>query len=288
MGVIKDRHGTYYAQQKVPEWLQQAVALVLGNGKARQAYLKKSLGTRDLKTANRVAKTVQVGFDEVLQKAEASLRDAGKPPARRTSLSDAEIAKMAEHVFAKGLAFDERMRFGGKPEWQQMHEEARRQAEAEGRQSGPAAYDLHELKSYGNPNGWLEQERANVADDLSSMRDALALGDISAVEDEVEIALADVDISLDTASAAYRKVGTAVLQRYVEMLEAIEARNAGKVVTTPKAVVSCSAPIGGTLREALEGWKKERVWPENGVQEYTRAVEMFIQLHGNLPRSYPN
>jgi hypothetical protein len=62
MGVIKDRHGTYYAQQKVLERLQKAVALVLGNGRPRQANLKKSLGTKDLKTANLVAKPVQVRF----------------------------------------------------------------------------------------------------------------------------------------------------------------------------------------------------------------------------------
>jgi hypothetical protein len=43
MGLIKDRHGTYCAQQKVPTRLQAAVAQVLGKGKPRQAYLKKSL-----------------------------------------------------------------------------------------------------------------------------------------------------------------------------------------------------------------------------------------------------
>ena len=32
----------------------------------------------------------------------------------------------------------------------------------------------------------------------------------------------------------------------------------------------------------MEGWKKERVRSEDGVHEYSRAVEMFIELHGNL------
>ena len=35
-------------------------------------------------------------------------------------------------------------------------------------------------------------------------------------------------------------------------------------------------------RDALAGWKKERARPDETVHEYTRAVEMFIQLHGNL------
>ena len=39
----------------------------------------------------------------------------------------------------------------------------------------------------------------------------------------------------------------------------------------------------GTLRNALEGWKKERTRPEDTISEYTRAIEMFVQLHGDLP-----
>jgi hypothetical protein len=52
MGLIKDRHGTYYAQRKVPERLQEAVARVLNSGRDRQVFLKKSLGTKSLKAAN--------------------------------------------------------------------------------------------------------------------------------------------------------------------------------------------------------------------------------------------
>jgi hypothetical protein len=34
MGLIKDRHGTYYARKKVPVHLQAAVARVLGSNAA--------------------------------------------------------------------------------------------------------------------------------------------------------------------------------------------------------------------------------------------------------------
>lgn len=45
-----------------------------------------------------------------------------------------------------------------------------------------------------------------------------------------------------------------------------------------------SAPTaGGTLSSAVEGWEKERVRPAGTVHEYKRAVEMFVQLHGDLP-----
>ena len=67
MGVIKDRHGTYYAQQRVPERLQKAVARVLGCKKPRQVFLKKSLGTKVLKAANVRAKPVLAGFDRIIR-----------------------------------------------------------------------------------------------------------------------------------------------------------------------------------------------------------------------------
>ena len=46
MGITKDRHGTYYARKKVPPRLQEAVARVLNNDKARQVWLKRSLGAK--------------------------------------------------------------------------------------------------------------------------------------------------------------------------------------------------------------------------------------------------
>jgi Domain of unknown function (DUF6538) len=56
MGITKDRHGTFYARKKVPPRLQEAVARVLNNDKARQVWLKRSLGTKDRDQANRVSK----------------------------------------------------------------------------------------------------------------------------------------------------------------------------------------------------------------------------------------
>src|SRR5712672_3059928 len=114
MGLIKDRHGTYCAQQKVPARLQAAVARVLNNGKPRQAYLKKSLGTKDLRTANVRAKPVLAGFDRVIRDATAIASQAAAAPTLRGSLNAAEIARMAEALYGKLLADDEAFRFGGR------------------------------------------------------------------------------------------------------------------------------------------------------------------------------
>jgi hypothetical protein len=70
MGMIKDRHGTYYVQRRVPERLQQAVARVLNSGRDRQVFLKKSLGTKNLKAANVAATHVLADFGRRDLKAE--------------------------------------------------------------------------------------------------------------------------------------------------------------------------------------------------------------------------
>src|SRR6202034_1945383 len=75
MGVIRDRHGTYYARHKVPERLQEAVARLMEKGKAKQVWLKKSLGTKMLSEANVRAKPVQMEFDRLMAQAEAQLKE---------------------------------------------------------------------------------------------------------------------------------------------------------------------------------------------------------------------
>jgi hypothetical protein len=65
MGVIKDRHGTYYVQQRVPERLQEAVARVLDADEPRRVFLKKSLGTKNLKEAKAAAPHVLTDFGRI-------------------------------------------------------------------------------------------------------------------------------------------------------------------------------------------------------------------------------
>src|SRR5260370_7358872 len=103
MGLIKDRHGTYYAQRKVPERLQEAVARVLNSDKPKQVFLKKSLGTKVLRQANVAATHVLADFDRTLASAEALLKE--RPVV--SSLTDAQIKRMAETYYASVLANDE-------------------------------------------------------------------------------------------------------------------------------------------------------------------------------------
>jgi integrase len=284
MGVIKDRHGTYYAQQKVPERLQAAVARVRGRGRDKQVYLKASLGTKEPKVANVRAKPVLAEFDRIIREATALVAQPRVPEPLRTSLNEAEISRMSEYVYAKALAWDEQIRVGGRDELKRMGIELQKQLKREGRELGPPAYRYEDLPAHGLSIAQLNDDREQLKDDLRAMQDALALGDISAVDDHTLDALEVFGINLEPGSLSRPQLGIAVMRAYVRALQALEKRNAGEPIETPKFTRGSSgAPAtAGTLRDAVAGWEKERSRPAGTVHEYKRAVEMFIQLHGDL------
>lgn len=278
--LIKNSAGVWCVQRKVPEPLQAAVARALGSKKQTQKYLKKSLGTKDRREANRRAMHALADLDRTLREAEALTRQQPPKPKAplRTTLNDAEIKRMAEYVYAKTLAWDERCRFG-RDEFRRMEAEHIR---LEGGSIGPWAIPYDELPPYGLTPVMLKEDREELAESLKDYREALALGDISAVEDHIVEALDAFQIDLDRQGVAYPKLGIEVLRAYVRALQAIEQRNAGEPVPTPQLGTPSTAAASGTLKDAFEGWKKERDRPEGTVHEYGRAIEMFIQLHGNL------
>jgi integrase len=280
MGMIKDRHGTYYVQRRVPERLQEAVARVLNSGRDRQVFLKKSLGTKNLKAANVAATHVLAEFDRTLADAEALLKERPVIP----SLTDAQIKRMAEAFYAARLANDEEERregTGSEPLFQSI---AAQLSAAGIEYQTPFAVGV--TPETGLSDREILKRAGTLEYELAIVPPALARGDISVIREELDELMNDFQLNLDRKSQSYRKLGMAVLTAYVRALRDIERRNAGDPVETPQsAYVLPELPTGGqggTLREAFEGWKKERERPEGTVHEYGRAIEMFIQLHGNL------
>jgi hypothetical protein len=101
--VSKNRHGVYYVRKKVPKRLEQPTAELLGNGKPRQVFLKRTLDTKDLREANIRAKPVLIEFDRILAQAEALT--VQRP--MRTSLDKREIDQITSYFFACQLAADD-------------------------------------------------------------------------------------------------------------------------------------------------------------------------------------
>jgi hypothetical protein len=186
MNVIKDRHGTYYARRKVPQRLQEAVARILDKDKAKQAWLKKSLGTKALAEANVRAKPVQMEFDRVFAQAEAQLKE--RP--LRTSISEVEIKRIAEFFYARELAGDEELRMDGSGD-DPLYASVREQLTEAGVEFD-ADYDPKALTleaGRGLSPRMMEKIREDTEFVLAATQDDLARGDIRHIRYEVDALL---------------------------------------------------------------------------------------------------
>jgi len=125
----------------------------------------------------------------------------------------------------------------------------------------------------------------DTADMLSVAEDDLARGDITHIRWEVDELLKVFQINLDRSCDGYRKLARAVLAAHVRQLRAVLARQKGEPIDTPPipqaAIVE--GATGGTLRAAFEGWKRQRERPLRTLDEYERAIRLFVELHGDLP-----
>ena len=185
MGIVKNRHGTYEARRKVPKRLEEATATVLGVSKRRQSWLKKSLGTKDLREANIRAKPVLMEFDRTLARAEALI--AERPV--RANLAPAEIARMAELHYAKVLADDEAQRRDGTGSEAVFQSVARQLADAGIEATTP--FHIGSVPEFGLSDREVYKRGEDLDYAITMAERALARGDISWVLENVEGCLSD-------------------------------------------------------------------------------------------------
>ena len=154
MGIVKNEHGAFHVRRKVPAKLAAAVAQVTGSDKAKVSWLKRSLGTKDERQANVRAKPVMMELDQIIARAEASL----KPMLLKASLSDAEIKRIAAYHFAFVLVEDEEQRQG----------------------------DLEDTAEFGLSERRFRKLNESIGVALVGSEAALARGDISVIADELD------------------------------------------------------------------------------------------------------
>ncbi len=120
---------------------------------------------------------------------------------------------------------------------------------------------------------------------LPVAQEALARGNISSMQWEVDELLKVFRINLDHSSSTYRELGMAVLRAYVRALHAIGRRDRGEPVETPKILdVENGVTVEGeSLRAAHAGWQKSRGPSPATLREFTYAIDRFIELHGDMP-----
>jgi pimeloyl-ACP methyl ester carboxylesterase len=252
MGLLKNSHGVYVVRKAVPTRLQKAVAKVLGGRKAKQSFLQRSLGTKVLSEAKIAAKPILIEFDSILARATASL----EARSLQTTLSPAEIKRLAEHHYATRLGDDDA-----------------------GRREG----SIWNAKFTGEVASF-ESRQSSRAATLQEAKEAYAKGDLAYVKADVEELLSLFAINLDRDSRAYRTLSLAVLEQEVNAFAALSKRLGGEVVETPKPVALAAEGIGigGTLSAAFKGWEKERSPSPNTLTEYSRAIALFKELHGDM------
>ena len=115
-------------------------------------------------------------------------------------------------------------------------------------------------------------------------KEALARGNVNFIRYELNELLHLFRINLDPACAAYRKVARAVIEAWVRALEDVRARNRGQPIDSPKLVEpGGKGPVSScSLRTAYEGWDKMEQRPISTRMEFSRGIDRFIELHGDL------
>jgi hypothetical protein len=213
MGVWKSKNGVYYVRKKVPAKLERSVPIVLGHPRPRMAWLKRSLRTKDIREANIKAKPVLMEYDRVLAKAAALLQEV--PLVR--DLSEPRIEQMAAYFYSWTLEEDEESRRDGTGS-EEVFQDVAEQLRGLGiafytpfRTNGPKP-------SFGLSDREILKVREGTDEVLRNAKEALARGEVSFVSEQVSELLAIFRVNLDPSSAAYRKLGMAVLKRYVQAL----------------------------------------------------------------------
>src|SRR5262245_26588550 len=278
MSVIRNEHGVFHVRKKVPKRLEEAAATVMGRSKDRVAWLQRSLKTKDVREAKRLAPPVLMEFDRILAEAEALT--AERP--LRTSLDRREIERIAEFFYAHELAADEERRRDGDSE--ALFQDIARQLDEAGIKYH-TPYPKGPVPEFGLSAREMDKINQEIEISFAAAQQALATGNISSFTWEIDELLNLFRINLDRNSASYRELAAEVLKAFIKALEATQRRHKGEIVETPVVPeVNGEQPANGeTLRAAYEGWKKTRRRPENTLRECSYAVARFTELHGDMP-----
>jgi integrase len=278
MGMIKNEYGVWHVRRKVPKALEVATARVMGVPKERVSWLKETLGSKDEKRARVLAKPVMMKFDRILAQAEALLVEHPV----RTELTEAEIKQIADYFYAHELGADEAQReegIGSDPVFGSVH----RQLVKAGIEF-ETPFDVAEENGSGLSDRMMHKIEEDVSIVLPAAKEALARGNVNFIRYELNELLQVFRINLDPACADYRKVALAVIKAFVRALEDVLARHRGAPIDSPKLIEpSSKVPVSScSLRAAYDGWNKMEARKISSQLEFSKGIDRFIELHGDL------
>jgi integrase len=278
MGLIKNEHGVWCVRKRVPARLQEAVATVQGAARGRQAWLKQSLRTKDEKHAKVLAKPVMMKFDRILAEAEAMLDQH----LLQTELSEAKIKQISDYFYGLQLHSDEALRTEGVGD-DPLYADIRCQLTEAG-VDYESPFSVEKVGS-GLSDRMMHKIGEGTSIVLPALKAALARGNVEFIRFEVNEMLQVFRINLDQSCPDYRRLALAMMRAEVRALEDIAARGRGEPIESPKiaepAATSATAS-GEGLRAAFDDWVKIEPRGKSTRMEFERAIERFIELHGDL------
>jgi integrase len=200
----------------------------------------------------------------------------------RTELTEAEIRQIADYFYAHELGADEALReegIGSDPGFADVH---RQLTEAGIEFETP--FHVAEKAGSGLSDRMMHKIEEGSSMVLRAAREALARGNVNFIRYELNELLQVFRINLDPKSADYRKLALAVIKAEVRALEDVRSRNRGEPIDSPKLVEpNGSAPASGcSLRSAYDGWDKMEPRKKSTRMEFSRGIDRFIELHGDL------
>jgi integrase len=269
------RKGRYYFRAKVPVDLLEAFA------PAREVTY--SLGTSNPKEALVAVRVASVKFDQDVARRRGKLHS--EPQA---TISDAAVEALVADYTHRRLQEDEEVRLQGTGD-AAFHEKVRRALKDQNvpSQAGFGPGEVSRIAGMSDREFLKTGESINWV--LDAARTALARGDLSFVEDEVEEALEAAGTKLVAGSDASRKVSAAFLKANVKVLTMLRQRQDGEVIDTPQAAAPLSPIVavqdgqGITFTALWDTYRREKRLLEKTARDFGTYVVRFTQVVGDLP-----
>lgn len=263
----------YYLQKRVPKDLL---------GEYPKALIRRYLHT----SQTEAKRLLPVELARLEQEFEDKRRLAKAKPL--ATLSETEIDRLTAIWLHDAMAQDEVFRRNGGGD-ADLYAAIAEKVTAAG---GDAAFTPEEVEKrhFGMSQRDYLQRAETLAIVEAGAQNALARGDTSLVEFEVDDLLAREGLKLDRDSEAYRRLSYAVLKTSVKATALMLSRHQGQPVDTPPSpakflgapATEGSAEHGERLSVVFERWKLERRPPAKTAGDFWAHVRRFIELHGDL------
>jgi integrase len=243
-----------------------------------------SLGTKDL---NEALEKVHVEAVKLDQEFASARRRAREQPT--TEISDVEIERLGALQLHSLLKEDEEARFEGDPGGDEVYRKTREDLIRRGVEFLGQTTEQSTAR-FGMSERALGQMRFVDHLVFPKMREAMAKGDLSVVEEETNELLDENGYSIEVGSELWRRVAIEILKAWVQAGELIEMRYAGDVVETPLAPANVinrnEHDTDGDSPALSELWKlylDERQLKTKTASDFATQVRRFIEVNGDLP-----